>query len=66
MTIWRTKHNFPKSWDGITEVRDKVKDWLMKPNKKRLSLYNWQIVTDEWNNANSSNEVEDDFVVPNK
>ena len=66
MTIWRTKHNFPKSWDGITEVRDKVKDWLMKPNKKRPSLYNWQIVTDEWNNANSSNEVEDDFVVPNK
>ena len=38
----------------------------MKPNKKRPSLYNWQIVTDEWNNANSSNEVEDDFVVPNK
>ena len=66
MTIWRTKHNFPKSWDGITEVREKVKDWLMKPNKKRPSLYNWQIVTDEWNNANSSNEVEDDFVVPNK
>lgn len=65
MTIWRTKHNFPKSWDGITDVRDKVKDWLMKPNKKRPSLYNWQRVVEAWNDANSSNEVEDDFVVPN-
>lgn len=28
MDIWRTKNNYPKSWNGITDVRDGIIEWL--------------------------------------
>ena len=28
MEIWRTKNNYPKNWDGITDVRDRIIDKL--------------------------------------
>jgi hypothetical protein len=28
MDIWRTKNNYPKSWNGITGVRDRIVEWF--------------------------------------
>ena len=65
MSIWRTKNNYPKSWGGLANVRDAVKQWLLKPYKKIPGIYNWKRVVEAWNDANSNNEVEDDFAMPN-
>lgn len=65
MNIWRTKGNYPKSWNNITDVRDAVIKWLRQRNKKKKTLYNWEIVVMEWNNCNTTNEIEDEFAMPN-
>lgn len=38
MEIWRTKNNYPKSWDGITDVRDRIIEWFEEVTEKTLEL----------------------------
>lgn len=61
MTIWRTKGNYPKSWDGITDVRDRIKEWIKESPKKNLGLTNLQRMIFAWNDGNPTNEITEEF-----
>lgn len=63
MEIWRTKRNYPKSWNGITNVRDAIIKWLDKPNSRRPSMLNSERVVDAWNDENPTNEITDKFLL---
>ena len=61
MTIWRTKDNYPKSWNGITDVRDRVVVWLDEKSKKNYGLTNLQRMVMAWNDGNPTNEIDEEF-----
>ena len=61
MTIWRTKGNYPKSWNGITDVRDRVVVWLDEKSKKNYGLTNLQRMVMAWNDGNPTNEIDEEF-----
>lgn len=62
MEIWRTKNNYPKSWDGLTDVRDRIIEWLDEKSKKDYGLTNLQKIVLFWNINNPTNEIDDKFV----
>ena len=61
MEIWRTKNNYPKSWDGITDVRDRIIEWFDEKSKKNFGLSNLERMIVAWNDGNPTNEIEKDF-----
>ena len=61
LNIWRTKRNYPKSWDGLTKVKKAIIEWLDKPHRKINSITNAQYIVLMWNDNNPSNEIDDDF-----
>lgn len=62
MSIWRTKHNAPLSWDGYTNVRDDIISWLNKIGSKNRGLTNLERMIMAWNDNNPDNEIDDDYV----
>lgn len=63
MEIWRTKRGYPKSWNGITDVRDSIVEWLDKKSTKRKELTNTQMIVLAWNIENPTNEIEDSYAL---
>lgn len=62
LNIWRTKKNYPKSWDGLANVKEKVSEWLNKKNVIDPSKTNTELMVITWNLNNPSNEIDKDFV----
>ena len=61
MVIWRTKSNYPKNWNGITDVRDRIKEWLDEAPKKNFGVSNLNRMIMAWNDGNSTNEIDEHF-----
>lgn len=61
MDIWRTKQGYPKNWDGITDVRDRIVEWFDEKNPKKFGLTNLQAIVMAWNDGNPTNEIDEDF-----
>lgn len=62
LNIWRTKRNYPKSWDEITNVRDAIRLWLDSKNLVDTSKTNLELMVITWNLNNPNNEIDKDFV----
>ena len=62
LNIWRTKKNYPKSWDGITNVKKAIKLWLDTQNLVDTSKTNLELMVITWNLNNPSNEIDKDYV----
>lgn len=62
LNIWRTKRNYPKSWNKITNVRDAIKLWLDAKNLVDTSKTNLELMVITWNLNNPNNEINFDFV----
>lgn len=62
LNIWRTKRNYPKSWDGLSNVKKAIQDWLAKPHHKFNNFTNLQYMVQAWNDNNPSNEITDDYL----
>ena len=61
MNIWRTKNNYPKSWNGITDVRDRIIEWLDEVSKKNFGISNLKRMIMAWNDGNPTNEIDELF-----
>ena len=61
MDIWRTKNNYPKSWNGITDVRDGIIEWLDEVSKKNFGISNLKRMIMAWNDGNPTNEIDELF-----
>lgn len=61
MTIWRTKNNYPLSWNSHTNVRDRIVDWFDETNSKNFGLSNLRRMIIAWNDANPTNEINEVF-----
>ena len=61
MEIWRTKNNYPKSWDGITNVRDRIIEWLDEKPIKNYGVTNLVRMIMAWNDGNPTNEIDEQF-----
>lgn len=63
LEIWRTKHNYPKSWNGIIDIRNAILKWLDMKSSKRKELTNIQMIVLAWNIENPSNEIDDSYAI---
>ena len=61
MDIWRTKNNYPKSWNGITDVRDRIIEWFDEVTKNNFGVSNLKRMIMTWNDANPTNEIDEQF-----
>ena len=61
MDIWRTKNNYPKSWNGITDVRDGIIEWLDEVSKKNFGISNLKRMIMAWNDGKPTNEIDELF-----
>ena len=61
LNIWRTKRNYPKSWDGITNVKKAIIKWLSKENPDFPNMTNLQVIVSTWNLNNPNNKVRLDY-----
>lgn len=61
MVIWRTKNDYPKNWNGITDVRDRIKEWLDEVPKKNFGVSNLKRMIMAWNDGNPANEIDEHF-----
>lgn len=61
MDIWRTKKDYPKSWNGITDVRDRIIEWLDEKPKKNYGTTNLERMIMAWNDGNPTNEIDELF-----
>lgn len=61
MVIWRTKNNYPKSWDGISDVRDRIVEWFDEVSKKNFGISNLKRMIMAWNDGNPTNEIDEQF-----
>lgn len=61
MDIWRTKNNYPKSWNDITDVRDRIIEWLDEVSKKNFGISNLKRMIMAWNDGNLTNEINEQF-----
>ena len=61
MEIWRTKNNYPKSWDGITDVRDRIIEWFDEVSEKNFGVSNLKRMIMAWNDGNPTNEIDEHF-----
>ena len=61
MDIWRTKNNYPKSWNGITDVRDRIIEWFDEVSKKNFGISNLKRMIMAWNDGNPTNEIDEQF-----
>ena len=61
MEIWRTKDNYPKSWDGITDVRDRIIEWFDEVSEKNFGVSNLKRMIMAWNDGNPTNEIDEQF-----
>ena len=61
MVIWRTKCNYPKNWNGIADVRDRIKEWLDETTKKNFGVSNLNRMIMAWNDGNPTNEIDEHF-----
>ena len=62
LNIWRTKRNYPKSWDGITNVKKAINAWLDAKNLVDTSKTNLELMVITWNLNNPNNEIDNDYV----
>ena len=61
MDIWRTKDNYPKSWNGITDVRDRIIEWFDEVSEKNFGVNNLKRMIMAWNDGNPANEIDEQF-----
>ena len=61
MDIWRTKNNYPKSWNDITDVRDRIIEWFDEVSKKNFGVSNLKRMIMAWNDGNPTNEIDEQF-----
>ena len=61
MVIWRTKNNYPKNWNGITDVRDRIVEWFDEVSKKNFGISNLKRMIMAWNDGNPTNEIDEQF-----
>ena len=58
MDIWRTKNNYPKSWNDITDVRDGIIEWLQRQNTDYPGFTNYIVLAKTWNQNNRDNQID--------
>lgn len=61
MTIWRTKGNYPKSWNGLNDVKNRIVEWFDETSSKNFGLTNIQRMIVAWNDGNPTNEIDEEF-----
>ena len=61
MVIWRTKNNYPQSWNGITDVRDRIIEWFDEGSNKNFGISNLKRMIMAWNDGNPTNEINEQF-----
>lgn len=61
MIIWRTKGNYPKSWNTLNNVRKRIIKWLDEKQKDSFGLTNLQQMILAWNHENTSNKITEDY-----
>lgn len=61
LIIWRTKGNHPKTWNGVTNVKKRINDWLYEVPKKAFGLTNLQRMINAWNDCNPTNEIDEEY-----
>lgn len=59
--IWRTKNNYHKSWNGITDVKDRIIEWFDEVSKKNFGVSNLKRMIMAWNDGNPTNEIDEQF-----
>lgn len=62
LNIWRTKRNYPKSWNEITNIKKSILEWLDKKNLVDPSKTNIELMVITWNLNNPTNEIDNDYV----
>ena len=61
MDIWKTKNNYLKSWNGITDVRDRIIECFDEATKKNFGVSNLKRMIMAWNDGNPTNEINEQF-----
>ena len=61
MVIWRTKGNYPKTWNGNMDVRHRIVEWMDETPKKNFGLTNLQRMIVAWNDGNPTNEIDEKY-----
>lgn len=62
LNIWRTKRNYPKSWDGLSNVKKAIQIWLNSNNTVDKSKTNKELLVITWNLNNPTNEINLDYI----
>ena len=62
LNIWRTKRNYPKSWDGLSNVKKAIQTWLNSNNTVDKSKTNKELLVITWNLNNPTNEINLDYI----
>lgn len=63
LNIWRTKRNYPLSWDGLTNVKKAIHKWLDNKSAVDKTKTNLELMIIVWNLNNPTNEIDNEFVV---
>ena len=61
LNIWRTKHGHPKSWDGLSNIRKRIEEWLGETNSE-FNMTNLKTMVALWNLNNPTNKIDGTFV----
>ena len=65
LNIWRTKRIDKKgnanTWNERANIRDAIKDWLIKPHNRFAPKTNADVIVDLWCMSNPTHEIEPSF-----
>lgn len=61
LIIWRTKDNYPQTWNGFANVKARINEWLYEVRKNAFGLTNLRRMLLAWNDCNPTNEIDEEF-----
>lgn len=62
LEIWRTKRNYPKTWDGLSNIKKSIIEWLDKLYSRNKKLSNKEALAFFWNGENPNHIIPDSYL----
>ena len=65
LEIWRTKGGYPKSWNGLSDIKKAIQEWLYKESSYKKIMFkttNWRLIGFLWNTNNPSQQIDEEFM----
>lgn len=62
LEIWRTKRGYPKTWNGLSNIKKAIQEWIDKPFTRNKKLTNKEMLVIFWNAENPNYEITDSYL----